>query len=167
MLDPPTLLRWALAVWALAATSVTGAALGAPGTRAPAASASVAWAVQVSDLHISGFKHLAIAPDLVAFGESVLAALRPSALLLTGDLVDAKTASQEGSQQYPQEWQVGDAAWKLCRGPPGARGAAGRGARVREGRSGLMGARPSGPFRPTAWTCGMEHSALMPLHALR
>jgi hypothetical protein len=31
--------------------------------------------------------------------------VRPQALLITGDLVDAKTKA-EGSQQHPEEWQV-------------------------------------------------------------
>jgi hypothetical protein len=31
--------------------------------------------------------------------------VRPQALLILGDLVDAKTKA-EGSQQHPEEWQV-------------------------------------------------------------
>jgi predicted MPP superfamily phosphohydrolase len=70
---------------------------------------------QISDLHISRYVHPEIAPDLEAFGRGVLSALRPSALLLTGDLVDAKTANREGSAQHPEEWEVGLAVARLRR----------------------------------------------------
>jgi predicted MPP superfamily phosphohydrolase len=62
--------------------------------------------VQLSDLHINKYTHPAILPDLLAFGGAVLSGVRPQALLITGDLVDAKTKA-EGSQQHPEEWQVG------------------------------------------------------------
>jgi hypothetical protein len=61
--------------------------------------------VQLTDLHINKYTHPDILPDLLAFGGSVLAGVRPQVLLITGDLVDAKTKA-EGSQQHPQEWQV-------------------------------------------------------------
>jgi predicted MPP superfamily phosphohydrolase len=66
----------------------------------------VSWFVQVSDLHINKYMHPEIMPDLLAFGDQVLSCVRPQVLLLTGDLVDAKTRA-EGSQQHPEEWQVG------------------------------------------------------------
>jgi hypothetical protein len=47
---------------------------------------------------------------------SVLAGVRPSALLLTGDLVDAKTANLEGSRQHPEEWEVRRLRWRWPRG---------------------------------------------------
>ena len=65
----------------------------------------VAWAVQLSDLHLSRFVHPEIAPDLLQFGDKVLASVHPGSLLITGDLVDAKVRS-EGSKQWPEEWQV-------------------------------------------------------------
>lgn len=67
---------------------------------------SVSWFVQLSDLHINRYVHHDILPDLEAFGRQVLASSRPGALLITGDLVDAKTRP-EGSQQHKEEWQVG------------------------------------------------------------
>jgi predicted MPP superfamily phosphohydrolase len=66
---------------------------------------SVAWFVQLSDLHISKWVHHEILPDLAAFGQQVLTSVRPAAVLITGDLVDAKTRP-EGSQQHEEEWQV-------------------------------------------------------------
>lgn len=48
----------------------------------------------------------------------VLSGVRPQALLLTGDLVDAKTRA-EGSQQHPEEWQVGLCVCCVCRGAGG------------------------------------------------
>lgn len=66
---------------------------------------SVSWFVQLSDLHVSTYSHPEIVPDLLAFGSQVLSTVRPQVLLVTGDLVDAKTRA-EGSQQHPEEWQV-------------------------------------------------------------
>jgi predicted MPP superfamily phosphohydrolase len=68
-------------------------------------SSSIAWFVQLSDLHINKWVHPEILPDLAAFGQQVLTSLRPGAVLITGDLVDAKTRP-EGSHQYEEEWQV-------------------------------------------------------------
>lgn len=65
----------------------------------------LSWFVQLSDLHINKFVHHDILPDLLAFGDAVLSGVRPQALLITGDLVDAKTRA-EGSQQHVEEWQV-------------------------------------------------------------
>jgi predicted MPP superfamily phosphohydrolase len=67
---------------------------------------SVAWFVQLSDLHVNKYVHHEILPDLAAFGEQVLTSVRPGAVLITGDLVDAKTRP-EGSQQHEDEWKVG------------------------------------------------------------
>ncbi|KAI8469343.1 MAG: hypothetical protein J3K34DRAFT_459429 [Monoraphidium minutum] len=82
------------------------AAGGAPSTH------GIAWVVQVSDLHISRHVHRDIAPDLEVFGAAVLAGIAPSALLLTGDLVDAKTPNLEGSQQYEDEWEAYSRSWR-------------------------------------------------------
>lgn len=84
----------------------------------------MSWFVQLSDLHVNRYTHADIVPDLMAFGDQVLSRLRPQALLITGDLVDAKTRA-EGSKQHPQEWQV----W-VC----GCRGSVCGGCRRGEGR---------------------------------
>uniref|UniRef100_A0A383VD17 Calcineurin-like phosphoesterase domain-containing protein n=1 Tax=Tetradesmus obliquus TaxID=3088 RepID=A0A383VD17_TETOB len=72
---------------------------------------SVAWFVQLSDLHINKWVHHEILPDLQEFGQRVLTGVRPGALLITGDLVDAKTRP-EGSQQHEEEWQAYERAWR-------------------------------------------------------
>eukprot|EP00775_Hariotina_reticulata_P008125 gene8125-8319_t len=72
---------------------------------------SVAWAVQLSDLHISKFVHRDIATDLLQFGDKVLSSIKPGSLLITGDLVDAKVRS-EGSKQWPEEWQAYEVVWQ-------------------------------------------------------
>ena len=94
---------------------------------------------QVSDMHISRYAHPDIAPDLEVFGASVLAGLRPSALLLTGDLVDAKTANLEGSKQHVEEWQVRAAGGRVRRDR--GRAGAGGGRRAGRGSRGLWGNR--------------------------
>lgn len=97
---------------ALVLLSVLSAGLAADDDRntAPAATHGIAWVIQVTDMHISKYVHPDIAPDLEVFGSSVVAGVRPSALLLTGDLVDAKTSNGDGSKQHDEEWQVGAAA---------------------------------------------------------
>ncbi|KAF8063050.1 hcp [Scenedesmus sp. PABB004] len=75
------------------------------------AGAGVTWFIQVTDLHISRFFHPEIAPDLSAFAHAVAGPAAPAALLLTGDLVDAKTRL-EGSQQHEVEWKAYEAAWR-------------------------------------------------------
>lgn len=72
----------------------------------------VAWFVQVSDLHISRFaaEQMPLYGDKVAdfraFTERVLKPLKPKVLILTGDLVDAKSKNMQG-RQYEEEWKVG------------------------------------------------------------
>lgn len=61
--------------------------------------------MQLSDIHISTNKAPDIQSDLTAFG-ALLGALQPAALLVGGDLVDAKLPGAVGTHQYPQEWQV-------------------------------------------------------------
>jgi predicted MPP superfamily phosphohydrolase len=68
--------------------------------------AGVAWFVQISDLHVSRWMHPDIVPDLIEWGQQVLPGLRPGALLITGDLTDAKSAPGEGSGQQDWEWRV-------------------------------------------------------------
>lgn len=86
--------------------------------------------MQVSDLHLSRFaaeqlpqygdKH----GDFRAFTERVLKPLKPGTLVLTGDLVDAKTREMQG-QQFEDEWQV-SASHACCLKPqnPGDAGPA-------------------------------------------
>ena len=94
------LFRWLLIALACGSTSVLAAVAhphGDPG--------HVAWLIQLSDLHISAFVHHGIVPDLLAFGDRVVRSIKPGAILITGDLVDAKTR-MEGSWQNEDEWKV-------------------------------------------------------------
>nr|CAD1837463.1 unnamed protein product [Ananas comosus var. bracteatus] len=63
----------------------------------------VAWAVQVSDLHVSAH-HPARARDLVRLLAPALRLLRPSLLLITGDLTDAKNKKRTSTRQDEYEW---------------------------------------------------------------
>lgn len=67
----------------------------------------VSWVIQLSDLHINKYVHHDIVPDLVHFGTHVVTKVKPGAILITGDLVDAKT-KPEGSAQNEEEWQVNE-----------------------------------------------------------
>ncbi|XP_020104395.1 putative metallophosphoesterase At3g03305 isoform X2 [Ananas comosus] len=63
----------------------------------------VAWAVQISDLHVSAH-HPARARDLVRLLAPALRLLRPSLLLITGDLTDAKNKKRTSTRQDEYEW---------------------------------------------------------------
>lgn len=124
----------------------------------------VAWAVQLSDPHISRYVHPSIAPDLEVFGASVLAGVLPSALLITGDLVDAKTANHEGSRQYPDEWAAYARAWRrmaAAAGLPAARVLDVRGNHdVFDARRGDMGAEGGGKVGEAAAAAAAAEGAV-------
>ncbi|XP_010916512.1 putative metallophosphoesterase At3g03305 [Elaeis guineensis] len=63
----------------------------------------VAWVVQVSDLHLSAF-HPERAEDLVSRLASALRVIRPSLLLITGDITDAKNKRRTSTRQDETEW---------------------------------------------------------------
>ncbi|KAJ3097238.1 Transmembrane protein 62 [Phlyctochytrium planicorne] len=60
--------------------------------------------VQISDLHISRFNTHGGLPHFQSFLEGELPLIGPDLVLLTGDLIDAKTKSKLGSVQYQDEW---------------------------------------------------------------
>ncbi len=72
---------------------------------------ALGWFVQVSDLHISKFTDNPIVPDLISLSKHVLHPLRPDKILLTGDLVDAKT-KHGASQQWEEEWVAYKQLWR-------------------------------------------------------
>ncbi|WOK93407.1 hypothetical protein Cni_G02104 [Canna indica] len=63
----------------------------------------VAWVVQVSDLHLSAY-HPDRAADLVRLLTPALRAIRPSLLLITGDITDAKNKRRTSTRQDISEW---------------------------------------------------------------
>ncbi|KAK3909132.1 Transmembrane protein 62 [Frankliniella fusca] len=62
------------------------------------------WFLQVSDTHISIFRDPTRLSDLHSFCRLTIPAIRPSVILASGDLTDAKAADNMGSAQYEQEW---------------------------------------------------------------
>lgn len=70
----------------------------------------VAWALQLSDLHLSVYNKHWLPQygdkegDLHLFADKVLPYIQPGAVIMGGDLVDAKTLSMRG-HQYRQEWE--------------------------------------------------------------
>ncbi|URE32907.1 Ser Thr protein phosphatase family protein [Musa troglodytarum] len=63
----------------------------------------VAWVVQVSDLHLSTY-HPDRADDLVHLLAPALRAIRPSLLVITGDITDAKNKRRTTTRQDISEW---------------------------------------------------------------
>ncbi|CAO1412640.1 unnamed protein product [Diamesa hyperborea] len=62
------------------------------------------WFLQISDLHISKFSDLARIKDLQDFCGETVDVIKPSVVLASGDLTDAKDEFL-GSQQYIEEWK--------------------------------------------------------------
>ncbi|KAI9011961.1 Metallo-dependent phosphatase-like protein [Phycomyces nitens] len=62
--------------------------------------------VQISDLHISKFRPKGHTHYFLHFIRSILPILKPSFVVVTGDLTDAKDARRVTSQQYIEEWAL-------------------------------------------------------------
>lgn len=64
------------------------------------------WFVQISDLHISIFNDQQRIEQLREFTSVSLDAIRPTVVLASGDLTDAKDPDHLGSRQYKREWEI-------------------------------------------------------------
>ncbi|KAE8751912.1 hypothetical protein FOCC_FOCC001389 [Frankliniella occidentalis] len=62
------------------------------------------WFLQVSDTHISIFRDPTRLSDLQSFCRLTIPAIKPTVVLASGDLTDAKASDNMGSTQYEQEW---------------------------------------------------------------
>lgn len=76
--------------------------------------------LHLSDLHLSRFHRDSRAEDMEAFSQQLLSLWRPDGVVITGDLVDAKTPHDRAEQQK-SEWRVGGRG-----GRAGGRGAGDR-----------------------------------------
>lgn len=64
------------------------------------------WFIQLSDTHFSIFKDKKRGPDLMRFCDNQLSVIHPRFVLVSGDIVDAKSMDTFGSKQYREEWQI-------------------------------------------------------------
>ncbi|XP_021929537.1 transmembrane protein 62-like isoform X2 [Zootermopsis nevadensis] len=64
------------------------------------------WFIQISDIHISIFHDETRVTELKEFCDLTLNAVKPTVVLASGDLTDAKSEDNMGSRQYVQEWEL-------------------------------------------------------------
>lgn len=76
---------------------------GEPSLSSASGDGDVVWVVQVSDLHLSAY-HRERAEDLKKLLAPALNMIRPSLVLITGDLTDAKNRYRTTNRQDEDEW---------------------------------------------------------------
>ncbi|GAB1606623.1 transmembrane protein 62-like [Argonauta hians] len=72
------------------------------------------WFIQLTDIHISIFRDLKRGSDLIQFCQSQISVIRPKFVIVSGDIVDAKTENLLGSQQYFEEWKIYQQVTNVC-----------------------------------------------------
>ena len=61
--------------------------------------------MQLTDIHLSFVDNMAISQPLFYFCDEVVKVVKPSLVLVTGDLTHAKFADGRRSQQFREEWE--------------------------------------------------------------
>jgi hypothetical protein len=69
-------------------------------------SSHLIWFMQISDLHLSVFHDETRIKDFDYFCKEIVGLIKPSVVLATGDLTDAKASDLTGSRQYENEWRA-------------------------------------------------------------
>ncbi len=64
------------------------------------------WFVHITDLHISKFGAARRSEDLRLFCNFMVRNIKPTVVIISGDLTDAKHANMYGSQQFKEEWST-------------------------------------------------------------
>ncbi|XP_071454329.1 transmembrane protein 62-like [Hetaerina americana] len=62
------------------------------------------WFLQISDIHISIFHDMTRLSEFKDFCDITVSAIKPTVVIASGDLTDAKSENNMGSRQYVEEW---------------------------------------------------------------
>ncbi len=75
---------------------------------------NLVWFVHVSDLHFSIFQDHHRSNDFVSLCQLLKDVIVPRAVVLTGDLTDAKAKDKLGSRQFEEEWKIYHDTMEKC-----------------------------------------------------
>lgn len=75
---------------------------------------NIFWFIHLSDTHLSYFQDKDRKSDLIKFCSTVIPMIKPTVLLLTGDITDARTRLPLGSDQYRDEWLMYQEVREKC-----------------------------------------------------
>ena len=86
----------------------------APDSKFDQRSTGLAWFVQVSDLHFSIYVDHNRPKDFLKLCKVIKSQINPQAVILTGDLTDAKAKDKLGSRQFEDEWKLYQSTVSAC-----------------------------------------------------
>lgn len=70
--------------------------------------------LQITDIHFSVVNNFSVADALQSFCHNVIGSIKPSLVIVSGDLTHAKFADERNSQQFSAEWKAYNSIVHKC-----------------------------------------------------